>query len=282
MRADNHGWVDPQRFARVVTRHFKGHPVAAAQGIASVDQVPFIADHLINHRLALQDLRTRPTDQEVAIGLFLHRLCAFELDADSRRIGARGKGEIVLQLTLVSVDNQIDSRIYAAHRNLTVIGDVSAPLRGIVADEIVGDARKLIEWFDFRMLVGALKFHAHRSAGLVLSHQYYFLASEIEDEARPACEVLHLRVGLPFILLKAEGQLRIGVPPLRRRRNFRIERKAGNNQKKTSFQHKNLHRRASRPILSTSPDLYSWCIEYRIALTLRQWPHSHINPLQAH
>src|SRR5258708_21590215 len=94
------------------------------------------------------------------------------------------------------------------------------------------------------MVVGALQLHAQHSARCVLARQDYFLASHIEDEAWPARQVLHLRVSLPPILLKAERQLGIGVPPLRRRRNFRIERQARNNQEKTTFQHKSLHRRA--------------------------------------
>src|SRR5258708_9459458 len=91
------------------------------------------------------------------------------------------------------------------------------------------------------MVVGALQLHAQHSARCVLARQDYFLASHIEDEAWPARQVLHLRVSLPPILLKAERQLGIGVPPLRRRSNFRIERKARNNQEKTTFQHKSLH-----------------------------------------
>ena len=68
----------------------------------------------------------------------------FKRKRDEARIGARRHDEVILELTLTAIVDKVHSRVHTFVFDLGISGNVRAPLRGIVADEIVALARQFI------------------------------------------------------------------------------------------------------------------------------------------
>ena len=98
------------------------------------------------------------------IALLVERKLAHtpEAEPDRTRVGARRKPKVVFKLALfAAVVDQIDSGIDIVQLDGRVIGDIDMPLLGVIADEIVGLARHLIDAADFRHARRALECDSH-------------------------------------------------------------------------------------------------------------------------
>ena len=84
-----------------------------------------------------------------------------QIERDGTRIGARSNNEVMFQLLLVAVVEQIHAGVHFAIAQLGVRGNVCVPLPGVVAYEIVGLARQLVERLNPWRCVSTNQFHSH-------------------------------------------------------------------------------------------------------------------------
>ena len=140
----------------------------------------------------------------------------------------------MFQLPLLAVVNQIHAGIHFAITHLCVRPHIRAPLLGVVTDEVVGLARKLVEAFDLWCWLGTHQFHPKdgRWAGFELrldegrqrvrwlcrsalgrclaQHQHGFGSPRQKQRVALAPrKELYLSAGLPYVRLKAERQFAV-------------------------------------------------------------------------
>ena len=84
-----------------------------------------------------------------------------QIERDGTRIGARSNNEVMFQLLLVAVVEQIHAGVHFAIAQLGVRGNVCVPLPRIVAYDIVGLARQLVERLNPWRCVSTNQFHSH-------------------------------------------------------------------------------------------------------------------------
>ena len=76
------------------------------------------------------------------------------------RIRAGRDDKVILELALIAVHNQVHARIDTLVFDLCIVGNIRAPLGGVVADEVVALAGQLIHTYHLRGGVGPGKLHA--------------------------------------------------------------------------------------------------------------------------
>ena len=101
---------------------------------------------------------------QVALGVHLGS-GAINLPGDAAHIRARGDYKVVLQLTLVSVEDQIDAGINLFIVDLAVGVDAGVPFIWVVADKIAHDTSQRVGSGDGRGGIGAYELHAQRIDG---------------------------------------------------------------------------------------------------------------------
>src|SRR6266404_95516 len=87
------------------------------------------AVRLVDHRLLHANL---PGDHFIARFLDAHLLGAFKVQAHARWIGAWSDGDVVLQLPLIAVVDDIDSRVDLAVLDARKAADAAPPLTRII------------------------------------------------------------------------------------------------------------------------------------------------------
>ncbi len=105
------------------------HKVALHSPLASID-------FLVNPRSLQSKVLTSALDHKRAV-FHANGLCAIKLQFGLPRIRSRRNLKVILQMSLVPVENQIDSGIHACVSNSGKLRHSRAPLRRIIADEIV-------------------------------------------------------------------------------------------------------------------------------------------------
>ncbi len=130
--------VDDERPAPVIGGHLEAHPTSALEHVATRDVPPDAVDLLIDDGLPLADRCSGRVQHEVTLRIDLQFVGAPKAEQDPLGIGARADDEVVLQLPLVAVVDKVDSGIDVLVLHLRIRRDIGPPLRGIVADEVVG------------------------------------------------------------------------------------------------------------------------------------------------
>ncbi len=100
---------------------------------------------MIDDGLVLADVSARSVQHETTFGVDLQLVRAPEAEHDLVRVRAGRDDEVVLELTLVPVVDEVDTRIDVAVLDLWIGGHVGAPLRAILADEVIRLAGELVE-----------------------------------------------------------------------------------------------------------------------------------------
>src|SRR5690242_697477 len=130
---------------------------------------PHTTDVLVDDRLVFNHLAAGNADNQVAVSIELQPLGAVEAELNLPWVGAWRQHEVILQLPLVTVIDQVHTGIDVGILNPGIVGHVGAPLRGIVADEVVAPARQLLQPAYLRSHVGANKPHAQHLARSLLA-----------------------------------------------------------------------------------------------------------------
>ena len=122
--------------------------------------MPHAISELVNHGPLQLHLADASLKQQVAIFVSGYLLRAVERERNDIGVGSGCNNKIVFQLALIAVVDEIDAFVDFMVVDASASGDISAPVPGILADEIVALAGKLLESFDPRVLVGGHKFHS--------------------------------------------------------------------------------------------------------------------------
>ena len=129
----------------------------------------------------------------------------------------RPDDEVVLQAALGAVVDEVDPRVDALVDHLRIGGDVRVPLRGVVAEEVVHDARQLLDARHAWLRGCSGQVHAHFSrADQRLSrrghcvrraqHQHRLAGRQKQCVAAPPRQEPHLRIDLAAVDFKAREQ----------------------------------------------------------------------------
>ena len=117
------------------------------------------ADFLIHSRLPLAKVADGGVHHQVAFWVYAHGFRAVIGYLNSGWIGARSHDEVILQLPIVPVPHEIDTRIDAILPDTGVLRDIRAPLRGVVPKEVIDAAGQLLYSFSLRVGSGVLQLH---------------------------------------------------------------------------------------------------------------------------
>jgi len=132
----------------VVRRQLESNVVPGVEGVAAFQQLAIVVGRcLVDHRLVETHLTAIGGDHEVAIGanLQIMHLGWVECELNGCGVGAGGYDEIIFQLAaLVAITNQVHAGIDVPLFHPGVIRHVSAPLSGIVANEVIALAREFL------------------------------------------------------------------------------------------------------------------------------------------
>ena len=100
---------------------------------------------MVYDRLVQVDLASADTQDQIALSIDSEFLCTLEEQLDGLGVGGRCDDEVMLQLALAAVINQIHAWIDGVVFHFGVVRDISAPLRRIVADEVVALSGQLLQ-----------------------------------------------------------------------------------------------------------------------------------------
>src|SRR5579864_2357458 len=112
----------------------------AAQNEAAFDRLPLASDLLIDPRSLEPHAAALALNNQ---GTILHPqvFCALELEFGLLRVGAGCDLEVIFQLSLISVEQETDSRVNIFVFDARELRHADPPLRGVVAHEIVALSR---------------------------------------------------------------------------------------------------------------------------------------------
>jgi len=101
------------------------------------------------------------------ISSFQFRVSSVDLQRDRVGVGAGGNDKVVFKLALIPVVNQVHARIDIRVAHFGVIGDISPPLLGIVANEVVALAGQRVEARHFGICICPDECHTQDGGCLV-------------------------------------------------------------------------------------------------------------------
>src|SRR5215813_10289682 len=96
------------------------------------------ADLLVDRRALMPILAVAQTDHQIAVPVDADLFRVLELHRDFRGVGARRYDPVVLDATLISVVDEVDSRIETGVPRLFEIRQAHMPFPWVIADEVVG------------------------------------------------------------------------------------------------------------------------------------------------
>src|SRR5438309_1300505 len=131
-----------------------------ADAISASDLVPRPVYLLEHPRLVPAHFSAAHTKSQVATFVHLDFIGTFNRELDAARIGSRRDNEIVFELPVVAVIDQIDARIDLTVPYCGKGGNIRAPKRRIVADEIIELAGQLFAAADRGVWISADQLHA--------------------------------------------------------------------------------------------------------------------------
>ena len=202
----------------------------AREHIATRDLPPDAVHLLVDHWLPHADVPNGRAQHEVALVVHVEFVSPPEAKGDKTGIGPWAYDEVILQLTLVAVIDQVDPGVEGRILHLGVGGHVRPPLRGIIADEVVGPAGQLLPPHRPQGRLSPHEGHAQHRLGprspprgfamdgrfarwrlARRQHQDRPGGGEKEGVPGAAGEELHLGVGLAAVGLEGQGELAVGL-----------------------------------------------------------------------
>ena len=218
--------------------------LAIGDGEAAFHRLPRAVLDLIDHRLVEAKLRAAAHGQhQIAVGC-QSGLGAIEAQLDRRGIRARRNHKVVLQLSAMSVIDQVYAGVDTLHAHLAVHRHIVLPLGGVVSGEVVRFAGLKILSAGLLRVSSSEQAHPHGAgadAGLhifqigrspfgrddLVHLQHSVIAGEKERILWSPRQPLHIAGGLAEVRLKAEGQLAVVNHSLSRRGGFAGRRRCG-------------------------------------------------------
>ncbi len=115
---------------------------------------------MVDHGPLQLHLASASLQQQIAIFVSGYLLRSVERERNNAGVGAGGHNKVILQLALVTIVDDIDALVDFMVVDASVGGHISAPVPGILADEVVALAGQLLESFDLWRWVGSHEFHS--------------------------------------------------------------------------------------------------------------------------
>ena len=194
--------------AAIVRADLKAYTASPLERVGTSHLVPNPGVHLIDHGAPLVKRPASRVQHEMTTPIDLQSVGAVELQQDRVRIGPGRELDVVLQLTLVPMEGQIDTGqdIVVAHPRIR--RDVGLPLRRVGTDEVVDLAWQFIEPRHPGRRFSAHDLHPDGSPGRARRrHGDDDVATRQEQAVTGTTgQELHVGVGLPAIDLEAQGQ----------------------------------------------------------------------------
>jgi len=131
--------VDDQFAGAVIGTNFESYAVGGAHDEASFHGLLPVSDLLVDAWSFQAHVAVFGLYAESSVAQF-EFVRPIKLELDLVRIASRSHLEVVFEPPLVAVENQVDSGIDLLVADAGELGNISAPLAGIIADKIVGFA----------------------------------------------------------------------------------------------------------------------------------------------
>jgi hypothetical protein len=230
-RVDQHR-VDDQRLGGIVRGDPKADPIVAVENILAGDRPPAAGDLLVDDRLSLPNDTASRAQFQIPLRVQADGLRACEAQHHPLGDAAGPHDQVVLELPLVAVVDEVDARVDVFVLHSGIRRHIGPPLRGIVADEVVGLAGQGVLARDARIAIGADERHAKRGLrrGVALrpaaarsepcvarrfrcGHEEHRLGGR--EKQRVTARVrqeLHGAMRLTAIGLEGEGKLAVRLP----------------------------------------------------------------------
>ena len=93
----------------------------------------------------LLDVAQHGSQNEISVAVQADIVRSFDVQFDGRRVGARRDHQVVLELSLIAVEDEIDARIDLGVAHSRKMANIDHVTRCVIADEIVAGAWKAIE-----------------------------------------------------------------------------------------------------------------------------------------
>src|SRR5262249_5804723 len=103
--------IDDQGLRSVVAVHPKLHSVARCQGVGPLQLTNFASQPLVNARTPVQKLRAGDSHYQIAVSAELDAVRALDSPLNVVWIGPGPKDEVVLELTMISIIDEVDAGI---------------------------------------------------------------------------------------------------------------------------------------------------------------------------
>src|SRR2546427_3915886 len=136
--------VDDQRAAPIVSAYLKADLMRALELVTARDFPPDAIYLLVDHRLLESNLPILDRQDEVSLPVERRSLRSFHNHGDRTGVRAGSYDEVIFKFSLVAVVHQIHAGIDPVNLHFGVHRHIRAPHLGIVADEVVGFAGRLL------------------------------------------------------------------------------------------------------------------------------------------
>src|SRR3989442_1038297 len=136
--------VDDQRAAPIVSAYLKADLVRAFELVTARDLLPDAIRFLVDQRLLESNLPILDCQDKVSLTVERRSLRSFHNHGDRTGVRAGSYDEVIFQFSLVAVVHQIHAGIDSVNLHFGVHRHIRAPHLGIVADEVVGLAGRLL------------------------------------------------------------------------------------------------------------------------------------------
>src|SRR5262245_30518312 len=142
-------------------RDLEAHRVAVSEHIAAGDLPPHAVDLLVDRWFSLADIAERGVQDQVPSRIHFQAIDTVEANRNPTVVSAGMDDEVVLKLQLIAaVVDQVNARIELLVSHLGICRQIGAPLRRILADEVVDPGR---QWSEPRYAWSWISVRQHHS-----------------------------------------------------------------------------------------------------------------------
>ena len=145
---DDHG-IDDERLGMIIAGEFEAHGLTGVNLIIGSDFDWFAIELLVDLGLFLNEVAGGGGKDEVTCRVRSDGVDAVVGKFNAVGVGPGGKDEVVFELTLVTVEDEVDAGVDVAALYFGELGDAGDPVGGILADQVIADARKAFDGLVF-------------------------------------------------------------------------------------------------------------------------------------
>src|SRR5579863_320158 len=128
------------------------------------------ARFLINERFPKRDLTIRHVQKEVTARIHSQIARSFHAQIDCFRIGSRCDDKVILDCSLVSIEDEVYTRVDIRVLDAVKCWDICSPICTVATKKIIDSTRQRIDSYDLRGPIDIGQMHAYKGGFCFLPH----------------------------------------------------------------------------------------------------------------